>query len=168
MRRYFYAALEFLGYTLLLALLGTAAYLLMRYHPDEEGSWYIMLCLIAGAASGLYALQEYRRYRIISRRLAMRNAQSQSSPAETAAEARARRRLLWSERIGATPIASPELDPTSAEAMTRTRAELMDPENEADPAMSIEAIRTRIAERMAREDAERDEAERLDRRSRGK
>ncbi|PVX30495.1 hypothetical protein [Sphingomonas pokkalii] len=177
-RRYFYEAIEFLAYFLFMTILGAAMYILVEYAPQAHSQWYINTCIGVSAFTGFYALRMYARYRRARQRARAAGLlkEEEAAPA-SAMTAEERRTLRWSERIAAERLEAKGGDPARVrlleelEAVERVyRAKRLslgedpdaeDRDFEIDPSMSLDAIRQRIADRMAREDIEEEEARRI-------
>ncbi|AJP72127.1 hypothetical protein [Sphingomonas hengshuiensis] len=154
-RAYLLEALEFLGYFVLTATLGGAMYWLVQFRPHSEAKWYILASAGAAVVSVLYAARMYYLFRISFRR---RNARAEAPEASPDATAPSTPRLSWSERIAAE---QPERAARARAALAQAEAEAEAAANADDPAMSLDAIKARIAERMQSEDKEQEEARRI-------
>ncbi|UYY78729.1 hypothetical protein [Sphingomonas sp. R1] len=136
-RRYLMVSLEFGAYCVMMTLLSYLMVLLVLRAPQPNSWIYITVALVAALLTGIHAGRMFRMYRVALERLRAR-AKKKERPRH------------WSDRIAA------------AEAVRRQdslRERLA--RDEASPA--LQAIRLRIAERMAREDREREEMERAER-----
>lgn len=136
-RRYLLASLEFGAYCLMMTLISYLMVLLVLRAPQPNSEIYISVAVLAAVLTGVHAGRNLRMYRTALQRLRAR-VKKKDRPRH------------WSDRIAA------------AEAVRREdslRARLA--RDEASPA--LQAIRLRIAERMAREDREREEFERAER-----
>lgn len=133
-RRYLMVSLEFGTYCVLMTLLSYLMVLLVLRAPQPNAWIYISVAVVTAIFTGIHAGRMFRMYRFAIQRLRAR-VKKKDRPRH------------WSDRIAA------------AEAVRREdglRARLA--RDEASPA--LQAIRLRIAERMAREDREREEFER--------
>ncbi|WP_448661262.1 hypothetical protein ACG3SL_11525 [Sphingomonas sp. CJ20] len=167
-RRPLLATLEFSAYFVVMVLLGVAMFALVRYHPRADAKWYILITLVVGLGSAGYAAREYMQLRRALRRT---RAAGVEEAALAHAEAVANHRL-WSERLAedeAVPPtdalkesrkAPPLIEVLSILGPGEAAPEGAEGEEVSEPGqdMSLDAIRARIAERMAREDHEREEA----------
>lgn len=136
-RRYLMTSLEFGAYCLMMTLISYLMVLLVLRAPHPNSGIYISVAILAAILTGIHAGRMFRMYRVALQRLRAR-AKKKDRPRH------------WSDRIAA------------AEAVRREdglRARLA--RDEASPA--LQAIRLRIAERMAREDREREEFDRAER-----
>ncbi|KTF68796.1 hypothetical protein ACNFJ7_07055 [Sphingomonas sp. HT-1] len=177
-RRYFYEAIEFLTYFVFMTVLGAAMYTLVEYAPQANAKWYINTCIAMAIFTGVYALRMYSRYRRWRKRLSAAGLSLEPAPEplpEVSAEER--RTLRWSERIAAERLEAQGGDPARVKLLEELEAvereyrakrialgedpDSEDPDFEIDPSMSLEAIRLRIADRMAREAIEEEESRRI-------
>lgn len=136
-RRYLMVSLEFGAYCVMMTLLSYLMVLLVLRAPQPNSWIYITVAVVAAILTGVHAGRMFRMYRSALERLRARGKKKE-------------RPRHWSDRIAA------------AEAVRRQdslRERLA--RDEASPA--LQAIRLRIAERMAREDREREETERAER-----
>ncbi|WP_084580282.1 hypothetical protein [Sphingomonas azotifigens] len=130
-RRYLLVALEFGAYCGMMTLLSYLMVLMVLHAPQPHAGAYITVAVLAAVMTGLHAARMFRSYRIALARWRQR-AKKPERPRH------------WSDRIAA------------AEALRRqdTLRERL-ASDEVSP--ELQAIRLRIAERMAREDREREE-----------
>ncbi len=139
-RPYLKTALEFGAYCVLMTLLSYLMILLVMRAPQPNSGVYIAVALMAALLTGLHAGRMFRMYRRARLRL----------------EQRLRKALPpvrhWSDRI-----AAEEAIGRQDSLRKRLAGEVVSPE--------LQAIRLRIAERMAREDREREELDREERES---
>ncbi len=139
-RHYLMMSLEFGAYCVLMTLLSYLMVLLVLRAPQPNSGIYIGVALLAALLTGLHAGKMFRMYRIALLRIQNRAAKGKKPlPVRH-----------WSDRIAA------------EEAVGRHAAQRKQATGE-DASPELEAIRLRIAERMAREDRERDELAREDR-----
>ncbi|NJB97741.1 hypothetical protein CA233_00745 [Sphingomonas sp. ABOLD] len=141
-RHYLMMSLEFGAYCVLMTLLSYLMVLLVLRAPQPNSGIYIGVALLAALLTGLHAGKMFRMYRIAMLRFQNRKPtgkKKQSLPVRH-----------WSDRIAA------------EEAVGRHDARRKQATGE-EASPELEAIRLRIAERMAKEDRERDELAREDR-----
>ncbi|WP_066720680.1 hypothetical protein [Sphingomonas pituitosa] len=136
-RHYLMTALEFGAYCALMTLLSYLMVLLVMRAPQPNSGIYIGVALMAALLTGLHAGKMFRMYR----RAWLRLEQRRKSPKPV---------RHWSDRI-------------AAEEAVGRHNKLRKQVGGDDVSPELQAIRLRIAERMAREDRERDELERADR-----
>lgn len=140
-RHYLMMSLEFGAYCVLMTLLSYLMVLLVLRAPQPNSGIYIGVALLAALLTGLHAGKMFRMYRIAMLRLQNRKPKGKKQPLPV---------RHWSDRI-----AAEEAVGRHDARRKQTTGEEVSPE--------LEAIRLRIAERMAREDRERDELAREDR-----
>ncbi|OAN57199.1 hypothetical protein [Sphingomonas sp. TDK1] len=136
-RHYLMMSLEFGAYCVLMTLLSYLMVLLVMRAPQPNSGVYIAVALMAALLTGLHAGKMFRMYRIALLRLQQRAKKPQPT-------------RHWSDRI-------------AAEETVRRQASLRERLSGEDASPELQAIRLRIAERMAREDRERDELAKADR-----
>lgn len=136
-RRHLMVALEFGAYCLMMTLISYLMVLLVLHAPQPHSGAYITVAVLAAVLTGIHAGKMFRAYRIALNRWRQR-------------PKKVDRPRHWSDRIAA------------AEAVRRQdslRERLA--RDEVSP--ELQAIRLRIAERMAREDREREEFQQAER-----
>ncbi|MHA6720847.1 hypothetical protein ACX40Y_15540 [Sphingomonas sp. RS6] len=136
MRRYLFLALEFAAYSVMMALLVYLMILILLYRPQAGGAVFVLVGVGTALFTGIYAARMFGFYRTAARLVA--------------ASKQTERPRHWSDRIAAA-------EAIRAQELLRRHFS----QTEASPA--LQAIRLRIAERMAREDRERAERERAER-----
>jgi hypothetical protein len=130
-RRYLLVALEFGAYCLMMTLLSYLMVLLVLHAPQPHSGIYITVAVLAAILTGIHARNMFRAYRVALDRL-RRSAKKVERPRH------------WSDRIAAAETVRRQ--DSLRERLAR---------DEVSP--ELQAIRLRIAERMAREDREREE-----------
>ncbi|MGN7999472.1 hypothetical protein [Sphingomonas sp. 22176] len=139
-RHYLMMSLEFGAYCALMTLISYLMVLLVLRAPQPNSGIYIGVGLLTALLTGLHARKMFRLYRIALLRIQNRGPRGKKqTPARH-----------WSDRI-----AAEETLARHDRARKQATGEPASPE--------LEAIRLRIAERMAREDREREEQAREDR-----
>lgn len=158
-RAQFFEALEFFGYFLVTGALCGAMYWLMQYRPHADAKWYIMASAGTAIVSIGYALRMYFLFRsAFRRRIRPIGAPDAQAHAAVVAEGV---RLSWSERIAAEREGPAHAEAAATPVVLPYIEDMDDGEDEeTDPALALDAIKARIAERMQREDAENEEARR--------
>lgn len=136
-RRYLMVSLEFGAYCVLMTLLSYLMVVLVLRAPQPNSGIYIATALLGALLTGVHAGKMFRMYRVALARFRAR------------AKAAGRQRH-WSDRI-------------AAEETVRRQDSLRERLAQDQGSPQLQAIRLRIAERMAREDRERDEVEREER-----
>jgi len=136
-RRYLMVSLEFGAYCVLMTLLSYLMVRLVLRAPQPNSGVYITVALFAALLTGVHAGKMYRMYRMALARLRQR-------------AKKVERPRHWSDRI-----AAEETVLRQDSLRERLARDEVSPE--------LQAIRLRIAERMAREDRERAELDRDDR-----
>lgn len=136
-RHYLMTSLEFGAYCVLMTLLSYLMVLLVLRAPQPNSGIYIGVALMAALLTGLHAGRMFRMYRRAWLRLQHRK--KASGPVRH-----------WSDRIAA-----------EEEVGRQNTLRQQIGAEEASP--ELQAIRLRIAERMAREDREREEVDREER-----
>ncbi len=137
-RPYLMTALEFGAYCVLMTLLSYLMVVLVMRAPQPNSGVYITVALTAALLTGLHAGKMFRMYRRALQR-----------------RGRRRQQVLQPVRHWSDRIAAEEAVGRQDSLRKRLTGEDVSPE--------LQAIRLRIAERMAREDRERDEEEREER-----
>ncbi|MHA6720846.1 hypothetical protein ACX40Y_15535 [Sphingomonas sp. RS6] len=174
-RAYLYESIEFFLYFIFMTFLGAAMYVLVSFAPQAHSRWYINTSICVAVLTALYAVRMFNRYRRIHRHYAGMivddaEVEAEAVPVDPLRE----RKLRWAERIAAEQLGLEGVDAAklrelgeldTIDALARLaalraegdRAANQEEEDELalDPTLSLEAIRQRIAERMDREDRER-------------
>jgi hypothetical protein len=136
-RRYLMVSLEFGAYCVLMTMLSYLMVLLVLRAPQPNSGVYITIAVLAAVVTGVHAGKMFRMYH---RALASLRERAKA----------ARRQRHWSDRIAA------------AETVRRQDS-LREKTSQEQVSPQLQAIRLRIAERMAREDREREELDREER-----
>ncbi|WP_236704474.1 hypothetical protein ACNFJ7_07050 [Sphingomonas sp. HT-1] len=137
-RRYLLLSVEFGAYCALMMLLSYLMVLIVLEAPQPGSTVYITAGVLAALFTGVHSARMFHVYRAALRRAHL----ARSKPRE--------RPRHWSDRIAAT-------ERVNKHDLLRTNNAVEDASPE------LEAIRLRIAERMAREDREQSEQERQER-----
>ncbi|WP_294250315.1 hypothetical protein [uncultured Sphingomonas sp.] len=173
-RGYLRETIEFFVYFVFMTGIGAAMYVLVTYAPQANSGWYINTCIGMALFSGIYAVRMYRRYRRAMRRLAMLPDDLIVELAQMTEEER--RALRWSERIAAERLEARGGDAERVRLLERLEvlerayrercaALGIDPDEEGgaftiDPNMTVDAIRSRIADRMLKKEMAEEESAR--------